>query len=58
MATDYPVTMAIRSLRQHKADFTPHLYTWESRGGTRASAEHLGCSGPGCSKSRLSDPSV
>ena len=42
MATDYPVTMAIRALRQHKVEFTPHLYTWEPRGGTRASAEHLG----------------
>jgi len=42
MATDYPVTMAIRALRQHKVDFTAHLYTWEPRGGTRASAEHLG----------------
>jgi len=42
MATDYPVTMAIRALRQHQVEFTPHLYTWEPRGGTRASAEHLG----------------
>jgi Cys-tRNA(Pro) deacylase len=42
MATDYPVTMAIRVLRQHRVEFTPHLYTWEARGGTRASAEHLG----------------
>ncbi len=42
MATDYPVTLAIRALRQHKVDFTPHLYAWEARGGTRASAEHLG----------------
>ena len=42
MATDYPVTMAIRALRQHKVEFTPHLYTWEARGGTRASADHLG----------------
>jgi Cys-tRNA(Pro) deacylase len=42
MATAYPVTMAIRTLRQHKVEFTPHLYTWEPRGGTRASAEHLG----------------
>ena len=42
MATDYPVTLAVRALRQHKVDFTPHLYTWEPRGGTRASAEHLG----------------
>jgi Cys-tRNA(Pro) deacylase len=42
MATDYPVTMAIRTLRQHRVEFTPHLYTWEAHGGTRASAEHLG----------------
>jgi len=42
LATDYPVTMAVRALRQHKVDFTAHLYTWEARGGTRASSEHLG----------------
>ena len=42
MATDYPVTMAIRVLRQHQVNFTPHLYTWEPRGGTQASSEHLG----------------
>lgn len=42
MATDYPVTMAVRTLRQHKVEFTPHLYTWEAHGGTAASALHLG----------------
>jgi Cys-tRNA(Pro) deacylase len=42
MATDYPVTMAIRALRQHQVNFTPHLYVWEPRGGTAASAGHLG----------------
>src|SRR6478752_1360005 len=42
MATDYPVTMAIRALRQHKVEFSPHLYKWEPRGGTQASAQHLG----------------
>jgi len=42
MATDYPVTMAVRTLRQHKVSFTSHLYVWEAHGGTRASAEHLG----------------
>jgi Cys-tRNA(Pro) deacylase len=42
VATDYPVTMAIRLLRQHGVEFTPHLYTWEPRGGTQASAAHLG----------------
>ena len=34
--------MAVRVLRQHDVAFTPHLYTWEPRGGTAASAEHLG----------------
>jgi len=42
MATDYPVTMAVRTLRQHDVEFSPHLYTWEAHGGTRASAAHLG----------------
>ena len=42
MATDYPVTMAVRTLRQHKVEFTPHLYTYEERGGTRVSSEQLG----------------
>jgi Cys-tRNA(Pro) deacylase len=42
MATDYPVTLAVRVLRQHKVEFSPHLYAWEPRGGTAASAKHLG----------------
>jgi Cys-tRNA(Pro) deacylase len=42
MATDHPVTMAIRVLRQHKVEFTAHLYAWEAHGGTAASALHLG----------------
>jgi Cys-tRNA(Pro) deacylase len=42
MATPHPVTMAVRVLRQHQVPFEPHLYAWEERGGTRASAEHLG----------------
>lgn len=33
--------MAVRVLRQHQVAFEPHLYSWEPRGGTRASAEHL-----------------
>lgn len=41
MATEHPVTMAVRELRKHGVAFEPHLYTWEARGGTRASAEHL-----------------
>ncbi|HTU64689.1 MAG TPA: Cys-tRNA(Pro) deacylase [Steroidobacteraceae bacterium] len=42
MATDHPVTMAVRVLRQNKVEFTPHLYAWEARGGTSTSARHLG----------------
>ena len=42
MATDYPVTLAVRVLRQHNVCFTTHLYAWEPRGGTAASAKHLG----------------
>jgi Cys-tRNA(Pro) deacylase len=42
LATAHPVTMAVRALRQHRVPFEPHLYAWEARGGTRASAEHLG----------------
>ena len=41
MATDYPVTLAIRALRQNKVEFTPHLYAYEARGGTRVSSEQL-----------------
>ena len=39
---DYPVTPAIRLLRERKAQFEPHLYTYEERGGTRHSAAALG----------------
>jgi Cys-tRNA(Pro) deacylase len=34
--------MAVRTLRQEKVAFVPHLYDWEPHGGTRASAEALG----------------
>ena len=33
--------MAVRVLRQNDVPFEPHLYVWEPRGGTRASAQHL-----------------
>src|SRR5919199_4374443 len=39
---DYPVTPAVRVLRERKVDFAPHLYTYEERGGTRHSAAALG----------------
>lgn len=38
----HPVTMAIRALRGGNVPFTPHLYPWEPRGGTAASADALG----------------
>jgi len=37
-----PVTPAIRLLRQHGIEFTPHLYAYEERGGTAVSARELG----------------
>ncbi|HEY8559592.1 MAG TPA: aminoacyl-tRNA deacylase [Pyrinomonadaceae bacterium] len=39
---DYPVTQAIRVLREHKADFTPHVFEYVEKGGTRHSSEVLG----------------
>jgi Cys-tRNA(Pro) deacylase len=39
---DYPVTPAVRLLREKKVEFEPHLYDYVERGGTRHSAEELG----------------
>lgn len=39
--TDYPVTPAVRVLRQHAIDFVPHLYDYEDHGGTRHAAHSL-----------------
>ncbi|HEV2705351.1 MAG TPA: Cys-tRNA(Pro) deacylase [Pyrinomonadaceae bacterium] len=39
---EYPVTPAVRLLRERKVEFEPHLYDYEERGGTRRSAEELG----------------
>ena len=39
---DYPITQAIRVLREHKVSFTAHLYDYVLRGGTEHSAEMLG----------------
>lgn len=38
----YPVTPAIRILRQQKVSFEPHLYRYEEQGGTSASSQALG----------------
>jgi Cys-tRNA(Pro) deacylase len=41
MADKMPVTMAVRMLRQHAVPFVPHLYPWQPKGGTQASARAL-----------------
>lgn len=42
MAKKPPVTPAVRALRAAKAAYTPHLYDYVERGGTRHSARELG----------------
>ena len=37
----FPVTQAIRLLREHKVEFTPRPYRYEDRGGTSVSAREL-----------------
>lgn len=39
---DYPITPAIRVLRQHKIDFEPHVFDYIEKGGTKHSATVLG----------------
>ena len=39
--SDYPVTTAVRFLRERNIDFRPHLYTYEEHGGTKLSADAL-----------------
>jgi Cys-tRNA(Pro) deacylase len=39
---EYPVTPAVRLLREKKVEFEPHLYDYVERGGTSHSAEALG----------------
>lgn len=41
-AMEHPVTPAVRWLREKKVEFTPHLYDYEERGGTKRSAAALG----------------
>ena len=42
MSANFPITAAIRTLREHRVEFTPHLYAYEERGGAEASARLLG----------------
>jgi Cys-tRNA(Pro) deacylase len=41
---DYPVTPAVRFLRDHKVPFKVQLYNYEEHGGTRVGAAELGLS--------------
>ncbi|MBA3600130.1 MAG: Cys-tRNA(Pro) deacylase, partial [Acidobacteria bacterium] len=38
---DYPVTPAIRFLREKKIEFEPHVFEYVEKGGTKHSAEVL-----------------
>jgi Cys-tRNA(Pro) deacylase len=40
--SNYPITPAVRFLREKGIVFEPHLYVYEERGGTRRSASELG----------------
>ncbi len=39
---NYPITSAIRVLRQNKIEFEPHVFEYIEKGGTKYSAEILG----------------
>lgn len=39
---DYPITPAIRVLREKKQEFEPHVFDYVEKGGTKHSAEVLG----------------
>ncbi len=38
---DYPITPAVRILRERKVDFAPHVFEYVEKGGTKHSAEVL-----------------
>lgn len=42
MPVDFPITAAVRALREGRIDFVPHLYDYVEKGGTRESARQLG----------------
>jgi Cys-tRNA(Pro) deacylase len=42
MARDFPITPAVRFLREKKVEFVPHLYDYVEKGGAKESARQLG----------------
>ena len=42
MATEFPITPAVRYLRDKQIEFKPQIYTYVEHGGTRESAKQLG----------------
>jgi Cys-tRNA(Pro) deacylase len=42
---NYPITPAIRVLREHNVSFEPHIFDYVEKGGTKHSAEVLGVDG-------------
>ena len=42
MSSDFPITQAVRVLREKKIEFIPRLYDYVEKGGTRESAKQLG----------------
>ncbi|MCP9493263.1 MAG: Cys-tRNA(Pro) deacylase [Pyrinomonadaceae bacterium MAG19_C2-C3] len=40
--TTYPVTPAVRALRNHNIPYEPHIYDYQERGGTKRSSASLG----------------
>ena len=39
---EYPITPAVRFLREKKIEFVPHLYDYVEKGGAKESARQLG----------------
>lgn len=39
---DFPMTTAVRELKQRKIEFVPHLYNYVEHGGTKVSSDSLG----------------
>ena len=42
MSSDFPITPAVRFLREKKVEFVPHLYDYVEKGGAKESARQLG----------------